>query len=296
MLNKIMLFLSAAAISTFVLAIYFTVTNDGKSKALDANIPKYAAISSKFDSTWAMNKHWDDGLAEVADYAATKTVYGKVRNFTYHYITVSEVFNKEFHTKSNNLTRPDLYQVMKLNAQADIPTENYTYHYLTSTFTLRNYPLIINKYTMGSQEWCGNTFKEYFLTDKGQLKLTGHSYFDEEGDKERYFNDAFLMEDQLPYVLRTLKFKAGNRFAFPLMSNQTSSSLGDPKPLQARFEISPDTALAQNAWKVSVKLDKDKTNNYWFATNYPNIMLKQTTWDDRNMTLISSVRKAYWKH
>jgi hypothetical protein len=112
-----------------------------------------------FNLAWAGNKYWDDGLAEVATYAAERTVYGKKRSFDYTLITVKEDFNEQFNVKTDNYDRKDLFPVMKVNAFCRIPTDNYPYHYLSSAFFKREDATQIYKITISSQEWCGNTFK-----------------------------------------------------------------------------------------------------------------------------------------
>ena len=40
------------------------------------------------------------------------------------------------------------------------------------------------------------------------------------------------------------------------------------------FRLDTDYALGSApVWHVQVQLDKDKTNEYWFSAEYPNIML-----------------------
>ena len=48
------------------------------------------------------------------------------------------------------------------------------------------------------------------------------------------------------------------------------------------------------AWRVAVALTAGKENVYWFAKNYPNVLLRQTTWDGRTLRLKSVRRYAYW--
>jgi hypothetical protein len=45
---------------------------------------------------------------------------------------------------------------------------------------------------------------------------------------------------------------------------------------------------------VAVGLGPGKENVYWFAKKYPNILLRQTTWDGRTLRLKSQRRFAYW--
>lgn len=105
----------------------------GCSSRPDAKTP--GPFTQYFNSGWAENKLWDDGLAEVATYAAERTIYDKKRSFEYTLITVKEDFNQEFDVKTDDYQRQDLFPVIKVNAFCRISTDNYPYHYLTSSFT-----------------------------------------------------------------------------------------------------------------------------------------------------------------
>ena len=78
-----------------------------------------------FDQEWAMRKYWEDGLAEVATYAAERTVYKKKRTFEYTQITVKEEFNQQFNVKTDDYKRADLFPVMKINQFCAIQTDKY---------------------------------------------------------------------------------------------------------------------------------------------------------------------------
>ncbi len=283
-------------ISLFTLLIAGCSNTPDEKQTDNKERDNFKGISENFDTNWAFNKHWDDGKAEVAVYAATRTIYNKPRNFDYTYITVSEDFNKEFNTKTDDYNRKDLYKVMKVNAFAMIPTDNYPYHFLTSIFINRENPLEVNKMTNGSQEWCGNTFKEYSLA-VNDIKLKYHSYWDGEGDGEKTLPNNILFEDQLTYSLRSLKFKDGLAFDAKVLESQITSKVGKLLVYDAKFMIRDTVGFNQQpAWKVSVALESDKINTYYFTKNYPQTLLQRTTWDGRNMQLKKLSRYAYWKN
>jgi hypothetical protein len=248
------------------------------------------------DPNWAMDKLWEDGLAEVAIYDGRFPIYGRARQFEYVFVTVKETFNEEFQVKTNSYQRDDLYSVMKLNMFADIPTENYPYHFLTSVFHRRENPFHLHKFTHSSQEWCGNTFKE-FLPEGNKLRYRWHSYWDGEGDGESQLDGYPLMEDQLPYTLRSLRFEDGLRFSHPLMATEVDSHADQPRVQMAQFEITRTTAdqLGETvpAWKVEV--DGVNDNVYWFAQAYPNPLLKMESSNGRSLKLKSLERYAYWQ-
>ncbi|MDP6776950.1 MAG: hypothetical protein QGI83_09305, partial [Candidatus Latescibacteria bacterium] len=158
------------------------------------------------DATWGSQKVWDDGLAEVAVYDATRTVYGKTRSFETVVITVKEDLNAAFHVKADPpYDDKQLIPAFKMNIVSKIQTENYPYRYLTSVFVSRSDVSRLIKMTVGSQEWCGNTFK-LLKTWGGRPALEYHSYWDGQGDGSfpLEWDASTLAEDQLVLSLRSL--------------------------------------------------------------------------------------------
>ncbi|GAA4022665.1 hypothetical protein GCM10022409_03050 [Hymenobacter glaciei] len=268
--------------------------NKEKPKAR-ASVQALQGIMLHFDEQWAMRKYWEDGLAEVATYDAERTVYKKKRQFEYTLITVKEEFNQQFNVKTDDYQRTDLFPVMKVNAFCQIPTEEYPYHYLTSLFFRRDQPVALYKMTSSSQEWCGNTFKT--IVDDGlSLKESYNSYWDQQGVGSRDLRRDVLLEDALPYSLRTLRFDQHLAFELVVMDLQQTSKASLPVYYNARLSTTeaPAAEAPVPAWRVAVQLAPDKQNVYWFAKAYPNILLRQTTWDGRNLRLKSQRRYAYW--
>ena len=260
-----------------------------------ASVQALQGIMPHFDEKWAMNKYWEDGLAEVATYEAERTVYKKKRQFEYTLITVKEEFNQQFNVKTDDYKRDDLFPVMKVNAFCQIPADNYPYHYLTSLFFRRDQPVALYKMTSSSQEWCGNTFKT-IVDDGVNLNESYNSYWDQQGVGSRDLRRDVLLEDALPYTLRTLHFAQQPAFDLVVMDLQQTSKATLPEYYHAHLSTTEATAdeAPAPAWRVAVQLAPDKQNVYWFAKAYPNILLRQTTWDGRTLRLKNQRRYAYW--
>jgi hypothetical protein len=262
-----------------------------KDAASKEGAPKY------INTQWASDTLWDDGLAEVAQYNAERTIYGKVRDFEYTHILVKETFNKEYEVKTDDYSRDDLFPVMKINKFARIPTQKYPYHFLTSLFYKREEPAVLHKMTHSSQEWCGNTFK-LFQHLSGDYHYFFSSYWDGQGNSRIKLRDDIWFEDGLSYTLRALNFADGLQFEQPVLESQISNKAGRPTIYEARFNVMQDEVSkngeARQAWQIAVQLDSVKTNTYWFAQEYPNILLKQESWDGRNLLLKEVKREAYW--
>ncbi|MEM9829165.1 MAG: hypothetical protein AAF944_00930 [Bacteroidota bacterium] len=256
-----------------------------------------------FNHEWAKDTAWDQGKAEIAKYEATRTIYGKPRSFEYVFVLVKETFNREYNVKTDDYSRNDLFEVMKVNKFARIPTDNYPYHFMTSIFYQRDQPATAYKLTNSSQEWCGNTSK-YFIADGEQYTFGYNSYWDGQGVGETTINGGFMFEDQLSYSLRALNFAEGLSFQQGVAESQISSKAKNPAIYQATFLVEKDERLQLSTqydsskdgdiWKVTVQLDNNKTNQYWFTGEYPNVLLKQATWDNRNYELKDRYMDDYW--
>ena len=260
-----------------------------------ASVQALQGIRPYFDEQWAMNKYWEDGLAEVATYEAERTVYKKKRRFEYTLITVKEEFNQEFNVKTDDYQRADIFPVMKVNAFCQIPTDQYPYHYLTSLFFRRDQPVALFKMTSSSQEWCGNTFKA-IVDDGVDLEESYNSYWDQQGTGSRKLRRDVLLEDALPYTLRTLQFGRQPAFDLTVLDLQQTNKATPPVYYQAHLTTTdaPSADVPAPAWRVAVQLAPDKQNVYWFAKAYPNLLLRQATWDGRSLRLKSQRRYAYW--
>ncbi|OON70216.1 hypothetical protein [Hymenobacter sp. CRA2] len=250
-----------------------------------------------FNLNWAQHKLWDDGLAEVTTYAAERVVYKKPRPYELTLITVKEDFNAAFNVKTDDYQRPDLFAVMKVNEFCRVPTDNYPYHYLTSLFFRREDPLQLHKMTTSAQEWCGNTFKA-LTADADGYQLSYNSYWDGQGTGQYEVPFDVLLEDALPYTLRSLRFNDEPLFEANVLETQQTNQAPAPVRYRAEFRVAraaPNEA-PRPAWRVTVRLAQGKDNVYWFDQQYPHLLLKQTTWDGRQLLLKDSRRAAYWQH
>ena len=266
-----------------------------KTSRVPASAPALQDALKHFDQAWSMRKYWEDGLAEVATYEAERTIYKKKRTFEFTQITVKEEFNLVFNVKTDDYQRTDLLPVMKINQFCQIPADNYPYHFLTSLFFRRDHPVALFKLTTSSQEWCGNTFKS--ITDDGvSFKEKFNSYWDGQGEGQRDLRRDVVLEDALSYTLRALKFEELPIFTLTVLDLQQTNKVTPPVYYAAQFRTTSAASqdVLEPAWRVVVTLAPEKENVYWFAKKYPNILLRQTTWDGRNLRLKATRRYAYW--
>ncbi len=285
---------------TFSFALLLACGSNDPSGTADNTqpLPDTVTGAHHFDPEWAANSFWDDGQAEVARYEASRIIYGQDRPHEYVRVTVKEAFNEEFGVKTDNYDRRDLFEVIKVNHFSRVPTQNYPYHYMTSLFVRRDQPTQLVKLVQSSQEWCGQTVKS-FTREAGYFRWQYHSYWDGEGTGENQVKSDALFEDQLMHALRALRFETGLTFAARVYPTQENTRARTPRAYDARFSVQP-TELPINgelrdAWQVDVQFDTQHNATYWFASSYPNALLRYKHSDGRRMELQQLSRYAYWE-
>ena len=138
---------------------------------------------------------WYDGLAEVNRYRLTQNRYGAAREGEAVLIFVTEPFLVHGQVKADDPEDPHAIPVLKLNSTRSFLTGVYPYSAMTSAFSpvgveLRPLPL---KVTTSIQEWCGHTFSQLNLEGRN-YRSEVHSYFEVEGDAQRYLPAALPEE------------------------------------------------------------------------------------------------------
>jgi hypothetical protein len=270
------------------------------------SVPAVAPVAAPpqgpgFNSAWSVDALWDDGQAEVALYAAKRPQYGKIESYEAVFIVVKEDLDSKLLVKADPpYEGRQLVPVLKLNAAHSYWTPNYPYHFLASVFVRRDDPAALVKLTVGSQEWCGNTFKLLKTTPRPELTLS--SYFDGEGEAARPVDlrPGDLLEDQLPLVLRGLDFTTGMEVRRRILPSLISNKLGrEPQFLDAVITVVGEENLATPAgrfasWKVGVKFG-EVHQIWWFDKAAPHTLLKLESSDGRAWQLKSRTRKPYWQ-
>jgi len=264
-------------------------------------LPLLAPESPVFDAAWARDPLWDDGQAEVSLYEARRPQYGKVESYEAVFIVVKEDFNPQHLVKADPpYEGKQLLPVLKLNAVHSYWTPNYPYHFLASVFVRRDDPAALVKLTVGSQEWCGNTFKE--IKTGRRTELIYHSYFGGEGDGSRLLalRPGDLFEDQLPLALRGLRFAPGLEVRRRLLPSLISNNLRRPvEPADAVIRVVGEETVATRAgrllaWKVTLEF-ADIQQTWWFEKTAPHALVKMESSDGRAWLLKARTRKPYWK-
>lgn len=252
-------------------------------------------------ASFGESRLWDDGLAEVAHYQGKKQIYGKLWDHELVIVTVKEDFNEEYYVKADPpYGGKELLPVLKQNIFTRIQTKNYPYHYLISVFVRRQDVWDPVKMTVGSQEWCGNTFKE-FVGWKRPAEFVYHSYFDRQGDGRLQIDleKGDMLHEQLFLSLRALDFEEGLTKRFRLLDSQMTNKFKKPRWHRATLTVEGKTDIEAagervECWKVAVTSDSERMN-FYFDEKFPHVLVRYE--DDRGQELVLKEvsRRAYWE-
>lgn len=251
-------------------------------------------LASVINPEWAQGEFWSDGKAEVARYHGERIVYGEPRPHELHLITVTEDFNREYWAKADwPYGQKPLLPVVKQNQNATIETPNYPYHYMTSVFFERARIGNAVKMTVSSQEWCGSTFKEFQLHAQ-PVMFRYSSYWDGQGTGEATLpaHDANThFEEELPLLVRTLRFRDGLAAALLLQPNQTTNKAPVPEASPAILNVAERLAT----WRVTIEAQDGRKLVFDVKKEYPNHLVAFEHSDGRHYELAAIERRAYWE-
>ena len=144
----------------------------------------------------SFRKYWYQGKAELTRYNLQQARYGEMHQGEAVLVFVTEPFLNAKQVKYEHGDKTGSQSVLKLNFTRKFYTGIYPYSMMTSVFTPVDYQKSRTlKITTSSQEWCGHTFTQMNLRDKGYEVLV-RSYFQDEADQNFNISQAWL-EDEL---------------------------------------------------------------------------------------------------
>jgi hypothetical protein len=233
------------------------------------------------------DRHWDEGKAEFQVYEGTKRFYGIERPVTSSLIVVKEPFDRRKMVKDN----AGSLSVLKINRLIEIPTGMYDHLFMASLFVEIPTGRII-KYSVGSQDGCGNTYMEYRLNaNQGTFKW--QSYFDEEGSITNRVNMAnATFYDALPVVLRYRLTETGE-YSLNLVDSQIFHKHRPPRIIRATVRNGIDTYKDQQVHRVVVGYE-DGEDVFYFAQEFPHVLLWWKAKDGSELALKHSYFTDYW--
>ncbi|WNJ16836.1 hypothetical protein [Pontibacter sp. G13] len=247
--------------------------------------------------------YWYQGKAELASYELKQARYGEIHEGHAVLIFVTEPFSQSKLVKLDNPggAGTDEVTVMKLNFTRKFNTGIYPYSVMQSIFSpvsMDRYPHML-KTSFSSQEWCGHTFAQLELDKKG-YHLTGHSYFESEGEESRDLPLA-LLEDELWNRIRIQPqgLPTGNQTLIPSMTFSRLKHI----PMQPQaVELTLEAGETESTYTIAYQ-DLPRTVEIRFETAFPHRILgwKETSSGGfgggsltTEATLIKTIQSPYW--
>jgi len=205
---------------------------------LAAPAPLDRPTASATATDWRDDPAWHAGPAEWALYDAVRPIYGVDRHYEATIFTNKQRMDPATTTKSSGDRADGTIEVFKHNLSEMIPTENYTYRFLTTCF-VRTDTLAPYKLVFSSQEDCGTTYKQ-ILVEGDRVRAEQFCYFPESGAKtvEYAAPDDLAFHDTLSLTLRDYPFDAAEkpRLELDLVPDQTDTHETPLRPESATVE------------------------------------------------------------
>ena len=240
-----------------------------------------AAPAVAQDSSWRDDPAWHRGKAEWALYEATRTIYGVAREYEATIFTNKQHQDPGTTTKATDWREEGSVEVFKHNVSEMIPTENYTYRFLTTCF-VRTDSLATYKVVASSQEDCGSSYKQ-FVADDERINVLSVCYFPGTGVKEFTYaapaSAGIAFHDALTLTLRDYPFDGDDKDKadreIHLVADQTDTREPPHVPSRATVDyvgaetISvPYGTVPTHHLRVTHEAQGGtETSDYWFAAD-----------------------------
>jgi len=259
-----------------------------------------AGCAASPPNPFAADALWDDGRAEIDAYEATVRRYGIPRSLTAYLVVVKEDFSKTQLVKADPGHDPaDLLTVLKLNHVINYQTGIYSYHQMASCFFDRGTMELV-KLSLTSNEWCGNTYKEYTRRD-GRGTLHVHTYWDNQAEAtyDVPTGPAVVFYDALPLWIRSLPQSAGTERALRLLPSQIESKGPRPEAQAATLVAAREEGIVVPAGRFQALRWELRTAGgppdvYWTAGDAPHVLVAWDRGDGGAYRLKWTQRLAYW--
>jgi hypothetical protein len=248
---------------------------------------------AQFNSAFLQNNsYWGDGKAEFDIYDAQIVLYGQPRPCEVLHILVREPFDPKQLVKPDDWKRPGMISVLKLNQILHVPTGIYVYQQMHSNFWRIDDGQLL-KFSLTSDDSCGNTFKEARRTEN-QFEYKYHTYWDGMADGKANIappaNGCFY--DELPLRVRTIDFTKGNgQFEIQL----TPTIIKSKKDEVVFKAATVSFTVAEKFITVSVQHDAGK-DQFTLDREFPFLLREWSTADGSYLKLKRSLKIDYWNY
>jgi hypothetical protein len=251
------------------------------------------AACAQFAPAFIQNSsYWNDGKAEFDIYDAQIMRYGQPRPCEVLHILVREPFDPKQMVKPDDWQRPGTIQVLKLNQILHVPTGIYVYQQMHSNFWRIDDGKLL-KFSLTSNDSCGNTFKEGRRSDDHFAYLY-HTYWDgmAEGKSDVVVPANGYFYDELPLLVRTIPFaKSSGQFEIQLASTIIKSKKDDLvfKPATVQYSV------GEKSMTVSVQHAGGR-DQFTLDYDFPYLLREWSAADGSHLKLKRSLKIDYWNH
>jgi hypothetical protein len=244
--------------------------------------------------------YWYNGEAELTSFRLSQARYGEMREGTAVMIFVTEDFNTEKFTKTENKNEHTA-SVMKLNFTRNFTTGIYPYSIMTSSFVPFDGAGHALKVCASVQEWCGQVYME--LLRKKKYELSIFSYFEDESTKNEQHEITWL-EDELWSIIRINPslLPAGEQMVIPSFAWSRLMHL-EIKAYACAIQLSSVNGISSLHLNYP---EIDRRLSIYFNSDFPHEILK---WEEEYMDgfgstkqklvtsgeRIATIKSAYWK-
>jgi hypothetical protein len=231
---------------------------------------RISEAEAHFDASWSRAPVWDDGLAEVSIFGATRPVDGAPQSYTATFVVTSELLDpRRLAPVDSSSESHRLVPVLKLIVLEDVPAPSGRFSVLTSTYVRRDDPLRLVRANCSRQEWPGNTFAEV-IARGGQARLSVSSYRAEAAGESRFdIRLGDLTTEQLPLALRSLRFRQGLTANARLLPPLCAGGPPPSEPVPARIIVDGRETIAAaggvlDTWRIFVERAGGEIDVLWF--------------------------------
>ena len=159
---------------------------------------------------------------------------------------------------------------------------------------------LILKYSMSSQDGCGNSYMQYTRTGD-EHSFIFYSYFDDEGEMKRTIteSDPIYFYDALPLILR-FRIKDKSLYRIKIFPGFIGNKFTEPIPYEVEVsktildKVTFNNLFYESVYKVMVK-GGGKGDTFYFDTVYPHHLIKWKKNNTDEINLDKSSFTYYWK-
>ena len=236
--------------------------------------------------------YWEGGKAEFNIYGAEISRYGIPRPCEVLHILVREPFDPKQLVKPDNPNQPGAIPVLKMNQILHVPTGLYVYQQMHANFwRIDNAQLL--KFSLTSNDSCGNTFKQARRESDDRLTYEYRTYWDgmAEGKENITLPASGYFYDELPWLVRTIDFitKPAGNFEIQLAGTTINSK-------KDAIAFKP-AKISYKSTRRTIDIDVEHaggTDRFSLDERFPHLLREWDAADGSKLKMKRSLKVPYW--